>query len=68
MVYDRFFSTYCNHLGIRPNADDELIIKYFSDNMIDYVLKFYSNHKLRDFNIIKIPFIKKAYRLNHLLA
>jgi hypothetical protein len=68
IIYDRFFSTYHNHLGIRPNEDDDSIIKYFSNNMLRNVLKFYSSHKFRNFNIIKYFFIKNAYRMNALLC
>jgi hypothetical protein len=68
IINDRFFSTYYNYIGILPNEDDESIIKYFSNNMIINALKFYSTHKLRNFNIIKYFFIKKAYRMNALLC
>jgi hypothetical protein len=66
MIYNRFFSTYYNCLGIIPNEYDESIIKYFSNNMIEYMLKFYLNHKLENFNLIKYAFIKRAYRMNTL--
>lgn len=66
IIYDRFFSTYYNHLGIRPNEDDESIIKYFSNNMMIKKLKLYRDHKLRNLNFIRYFFIKKACRMNML--
>lgn len=64
IIYDRFFSTYHNYLGIQPNENDESIIKYFSNNMLKHVLKHYLEHPLGNLNIIKYPFIKKACRMN----
>lgn len=64
IIYDQFFSTYYNYFGIQPNENDESIIRYFSNNMLKHVLKHYLGHPIGNFNIIKYPFIKKAFRMN----
>ena len=64
-IYNQFLSTYCRNLGIMPNESDELIINYFSNTMINYMLKLCMKHKFENLNIIKYPLMKRAQKMNN---